>query len=370
MSTLFEETNLKNVTLRNRLVRSATWEGMCDEQGRVTPKLVEWYRALAQGGVGLIITGYACVRKDGIQMCGMMSAYRDDFATGHRQVVDAVHENGAKIFMQIVHAGGQGMSLYSGEPTVAPSVVDVEQYSEQPQELTMEQIGEIIQAFADAAARAKAWGYDGVELHGAHGYLISQFLSPLTNKRTDVYGGSQENRRRFLVETYKAVRRAVGDDFPVCVKLNAADHLEGGMDFEDGLAAAKVLDQAGVDAIEVSGGTPASREESPARSKINAPEKEAYHLEYALKYKQELDCPIICVGGFRSYEIAEHAVRKGMDFISMARPLIREPDLPNRWAKGEHDTAACISCNGCFVPGIKEGGIYCIVDKKEKEKQD
>ena len=235
--------------------------------------------------------------------------------------------------------------------------------------MTPRYITEVISAFADAARRSKAWGFDGIQLHGAHGYLINQFLSPHTNLRTDEYGGSIENRCRFMMEVYDAVRATVGPDYPVFIKLNATDFLDNGLTVEEGCYAAKKLSDAGIDAIEVSGGTSASGRKNPVRMKINAPEKEAYHLDAATQVKASVTCPVMVVGGFRSYEVAEKAVaEQGMDYIALCRPLIREPHLPKRWLDGDRSPAHCISCNRCFKPGMEEGGIYCVVEKKEKEK--
>ncbi len=224
-------------------------------------------------------------------------------------------------------------------------------------------------AFAAGARRARDWGFDAVQLHGAHGYLINQFLSPLTNRRTDGYGESIENRCRLMREVYQAVRAAVGDYFPVMIKLNAADHLEGGLEIEDAVVAARALDSIGIDAIEVSAGTPASGDCSPTRMKVNTPEKEAYHLALAERIKTVVGCPVMVVGGFRSYDVARQAIAESaLDYVALSRPLIREPDLPARWQAGGRDAARCISCNGCFKPGLEEGGIYCIIAKKEAEK--
>lgn len=369
MATLFEKTRIKGMTLRNRLVRSATWEGMCDADGRPTEKLNNCYRDLAKGGIGLIISGYTFVRPEGKQLPGKMGIQTDDFADAYRDLARTVHDNGSVVACQLVHAGGQTDSVNAGRQPLAPSAVQVDQFPEMPAELTKDEIRNIVRAFADGARRAKDWGIDAVQLHGAHGYLINQFLSPLTNRRTDEYGGSIENRSRFLIDIYREVRRAVGGDYPVLVKLNASDNLDGGLAFDDALYAARKLSEAGVDAIEVSAGTPASGEKSPARLKINEPGAEAYNLDLACRIKKEVGCPVMVVGGFRSYEVAQRAVRDaGVDYISMARPFIREPNLANRWLRGDHRPATCISCNSCFKPGIKEGGIYCVVEKKERKK--
>ena len=371
MATLFEETCINGMTLKNRMVRSATWEGMCESNGEPTDKLSDFYCTLAQGGIGLIITGYTFVHPYGKQLPGKMGIHTDEFAEAYNKMTGAVHAAGGKIAIQLVHAGGQTDSETAGCQPMAPSSVKVAQYPEMPAELTKEEINAIVTAFGKGASRAKKWGFDAVQMHGAHGYLINQFLSPLTNQRTDEYGGSIENRCRFLFEVYSAVRNAVGSDYPVMIKLNGEDNIKGGLELEDALFAAQKLSEMGIDAIEVSGGTPASGDESPARMKINIPEKEAYHLSLAQEVKKVVSCPVMVVGGIRSYEIAEKAVQEGsIDYVSMARPLIREPDLANRWLKGDRSPAKCISCNSCFMPGIKEGGIYCVAEKKEQEQEE
>lgn len=367
VTTLFETTTINNMTLANRLVRSATWEGMCGPDGRPTEKLCNCMEALARGGVGLIVTGYSYVCLEGKQNRGKMGIYTDDFADDFRQMTDAVHHSGGKIVIQLVHAGGQANSKASGLPLVAPSAVKVDQFMETPEELSTDQINGIIEAFAKSARRAKAWGFDGIQLHGAHGYLINQFLSPLTNRRNDDYGGGIDNRCRFLLDVYRSVRREVGPDFPVMIKLNAADHIDGGLQADDALAAARRLDEAGIDAIEVSAGTSASGRFNPVRMRIKKPEQEAYNLDLAHRIKSRVTCPVMVVGGVRSYEVAESAVREsGMDFVALSRPLIREPGLPRRWMHGDRRRAACISCNGCFKPAAEEGGIYCVQEKKAK----
>ncbi|MDY6850776.1 MAG: NADH:flavin oxidoreductase [Thermodesulfobacteriota bacterium] len=368
MAAIFEQTGINGLTLRNRLVRSATWEGMCEPDGRPTQGLARFYNDLAKGGVGLIISGYTFVRPEGKQLPGKMGIYTDDFEPQFKALSQAVHKAGGKIAIQMVHAGGQTDSRTIGRKPLAPSAIETPQFPEVPEELTKDEIGEIVTAFGQGAARAKAWGFDAVQMHGAHGYLINQFLSPLTNRREDEYGGSFENRSRFLLEVYTAIREASGPDFPVMIKLNSEDNVEGGLTLEDAILAAKALDAAGIDAIEVSGGTPASGEKTPVRVKINAPEKEAYHLDAALRIKKAVSCPVMVVGGFRSFEVAEKAVQDlRLDHVSMARPLIREPGLPNRWLSGDTSPARCISCNSCFGAGLKEGGIYCVAEKKERE---
>ncbi|MGC2063482.1 MAG: NADH:flavin oxidoreductase [Thermodesulfovibrionales bacterium] len=370
MKKLFETTTIKGMTLTNRFVRSATWEGMCETDGRPTTKLASCYRDLAAGGVGLIITGYTFVRPDGKQLLGKMGIHTDDFAAEMRTLTQAVHNEGGKICIQLVHAGGQTTTETAGRRPFAPSAVKVEQFPGEPQAMSKQDIDGVVAAFGDAARRAKEYEFDAVQLHAAHGYLINQFLSPLTNQRTDGYGGPVENRCRFLIEVYRRVRSEVGPDFPVFVKLNGSDNLEGGLDIGDAVHAALLLDKEKIDAIEVSGGTSASGDKGPVRTKVDKPDKEAYNLALAREIKKKVHCPIMAVGGFRSPDVINKAaIDDGMDYISMSRPFIREPRLINRWKEGDLSPARCISCNGCFRPGLKEGGIYCVVEKKEAQKR-
>lgn len=355
------------MTLNNRTVRSATWEGMCETDGRPTNKLVSCYRDLAAGGVGLLITGFAFVRPDGKQLHGKMGIHTDDFAAEMRTLTKAVHNEGGRICMQLVHAGGQTTEKVAGRRPLAPSAVKVKQFPEEPEALSKQDIDEIVTAFGNGARRAKEYEFDAVQLHAAHGYLINQFLSPLINLRTDDYGGPVENRCRFLIEVYRRVRSEVGPDFPVLVKLNGSDNLEGGLDISDAVHAARLLDKEKIDAIEVSGGTSASGKKTPERTKIDKPSREAYNLALAREIKQAVRCPIMAVGGFRSLEVINKAVIKnGIDYISMSRPFIREPRLIRRWEEGDLSPARCISCNGCFKPGFEGRGIYCVVEKGEE----
>jgi len=365
VATIFEETTIAGMALRNRLVRSATWEGMCDAGGGPTPRLENCYVDLARGGVGLIITGYAFVSPEGRQLPGQMGIHTDEFADGFERLFKAVHAAGGKIAVQLVHAGGQTDARNAGQTPLAPSAVKVDQYGGTPTELTTGDIQRIVEDFGAAAKRARAYGADAVQLHAAHGYLINQFLSPHTNKRTDGYGGDIAGRARFLMEVFRRVCTEAGAGFPVLVKLTGGDNLEGGLENSDAAEAARMLSEAGVDAIEVSGGTPASGELNPARQMIITKDQEAYNMDAASAIREAVKCPLMVVGGFRSYDVVEEAVSSGRaDYISMARPFIREPGLAARWERGERSPATCISCNGCFMPGIKEGGIYCVVDNR------
>jgi 2,4-dienoyl-CoA reductase-like NADH-dependent reductase (Old Yellow Enzyme family) len=368
MHRALDEARIGNLTLRNRLVRSATWEGMADADGLVTPRLINYLTTLAKGGVGLIITGYNAVRPDGRQLPGQQGIYNDNALPGLTRLADAVHGADGKICVQLVHAGGQTNAKAIGQSPVAPSAIQASQYTEIPQELSKSAIADIIDCFANAARISKAAGCDAVQLHGGHGYLISQFLSPLTNQRDDEYGGALTGRCRFLMETYQAVRTAVGADFPILIKLNGADNLAGGFDIDEALEVARLLDSEGIDGIEVTSGTPASKDLAPIRTGISSREQEGYNLPHAVRIKNAVSCPVGVVGGFRSFEFIDGIIRREeVDFVAMCRPFIREPALVQRWADGHETHARCISCNGCFKPGLKEGGIYCVVDKIEEE---
>lgn len=359
---LFSEASLKGVTLKNRVVRSATWEGMCDKEGKPAKRLLGMYRALCKGGIGLIITGNAYVRADGKQMAGMMGADSDTLIPAMKDLTQAVHDEGTPIFCQLVHAGGQASAKTIKTQPLAPSAVKDATSPDLPRAMTHEDIQEIVAAFGDAAKRVKLAGFDGVQLHAAHGYLVNQFLSPLTNLRQDEYGGTLENRLRFLEEIYGAVRRTVGSSYPVAVKLTAADNIQGGFTLEEAITVAQKLEEWGIDAIEVSSGTAGAGEEGPVRRQIDSPKREAYNASYAGRIKEQVKVPVIVVGGFRSMDVCETHLAKGTaDFIALSRPLVREPDLVRRWRADKTHRASCISCNGCFRPGLRENGIRCVL---------
>ena len=362
MKTIFEPTTINGLELPNRLVRSATWEGLGDPDGGVNDRLVEVYRELADGGVGLIITGYIAVRADGRQASTQLLADSDDFIPGLAKIADTVHRHGGRVVAQIVHCGGQASREATGCDPVAPSAVASPGYPEVPRELTEAGIEDIIRCFAGSAQQLKEAGYDGVQLHGAHGYLLAQFMSPVRNRRRDRWGGSLDNRTRFAREVYAAVRAEVGPDWPVMIKLNANDFLDGSTTEDDAAVLAAALGDAGVDAIEVSGGTGGSGKLGAARSKIETVADEAYFLPQAEAIRSAAPgVPLMLVGGVRSLEKMETILKAGTaDYFSMSRPLIREPDLPRRWASGDRRRADCVSCSGCFAPASRGEGIRCV----------
>lgn len=360
---LFNPFRIGSIEIPNRLVRSATWEGMCTPEGVAEPRLSDLYCDLARGGVGLIISGYAYVREDGKQLPGKMGMYRNSLLPALTALTDAVHEAEGTIFCQLVHAGGQATNKATNFQALAPSALENRLYPAVPREMTVDDINLLIDAFAEAALRARDGGFDGVQLHGAHGYLISQFLSPLTNQRQDDYGGSLENRMRFLVRVYQAVRTATGPGYPVTIKLNASDNIPGGFTIDEAVIVAKELDALGIDAIEVSSGNAASGLLGPVRQGIDTTEKEAYNAAFAKTIKEQVQAPVMVVGGLRSLPVIENMLERGAaDLFSLSRPLIREPGLVNHWHRGKNYRATCISCNGCFRPGLKGEGIRCVLD--------
>lgn len=363
MQQIFEPTEINGMELKNRLVRSATWEGLADGQGRVTDPLVRIYEDLALGGVGLIISSYMYIEVGGRQNPTQIAVDRDEMIGDLGRLARAVHERGGKLVGQIVHCGGQVTEAgVEGRQSVAPSAVDSPGYPATPRALSTGEVERIIEQFGDAAARLKEAGFDGVQLHGAHGYLLAQFLSPSRNRRDDRFGGNLESRARFAQEVYRAVRERVGDSFPTMIKLNGHDFLEGSTEEEDSTYLSRALVEAGIDAIEVSGGTPGSGKLGAARKDILLPEDEAYFLPQARAIRGFVPrVPLMLVGGLRTLATMERVLAAGdADYFSMCRPLIREPDLPARWQRGEKAGSPCVSCLKCFGPTRKGEGLRCM----------
>jgi len=353
--------------MANRFVRSATWEGMAGEDGSATPRLIETMTALAKGGVGLIISSHSYIRPEGQATPWQLGIYKDELIPGLRQMTEAVHSCGGKIIMQLAHAGNFAAEALTGQPPLVVS--DYEGLAKTPRrEITAHDIREIVASFADAARRAKSAGFDGVQIHSAHGYLLSQFLSPIFNRRRDDYGGDIRNRARVHLEVFQAIRAAVGKDYPILIKMNCRDFAKNGLSAEASVQVAGFLADAGLDGIELSGGLLTNMKLSPSRPGINSADKEAYFEEDLRTFRKEIHIPLILVGGVRSFEVAERLVEDGVaDYISMSRTFIREPDLVNRWKSGDLRKAECKSDNLCFKPGFEGQGIYCVAREREKK---
>ncbi len=354
--------------IANRFVRSATWEGLAAEDGTCTSQLTDVMVSLVRGGVGLIVTGHTYVRPEGQAGPRQLGIHNDEMVPGLTEMTKDIHESGGRIVLQMAHAGFYAATDLSEQPALAPSASP--SHSENiAKEMTGTDIEAVVEAFGLAAERAKSAGFDGVQIHAGHGYMLNEFLSPAYNLRDDEYGGSLDNRARIVLEVLKRVREGVGIEYPVLVKLNSQDYLENGLDLKDSLQIAMMLDEKGIDAIELSGGTGDSGDLMPVRPGKLPEEKEGYYRDTAKTFKDRIGVPLILVGGIRSFPVAEKLVEDGVaDYISMSRPFIREPGLVNRWKDGDREKAACVSDNQCFGPIMNGDGFYCVVDRKLKDR--
>ncbi len=326
------------VTIKNRFFKSAMSEQLSTKALLPAPSLAVLYRAWAQGGVGLITTGNVMISPDAMGEPRQVVLEQGVDLAPFEACAKAGTENGAHVWMQLNHPGKQIPNIINKKP-VAPSAIPLggglEKIFNTPRELLSQEIDTIITRFAESAALAKQAGFTGVQIHGAHGYLVSQFLSPRHNQRTDKWGGSAENRMRFVLELYKAIREAVGVDYPVGIKLNSADFMKDGFSDNESMEVVEALAAVGINLIEISGGTYESPEmmgeHSKAPVKESTQRREAYFLEYAEKVRSRVDTTLVVTGGFRSGPAMNAALQSGAtDMIGIARPLAVYPDLPNR----------------------------------------
>lgn len=366
----FQPYRLGCLELSNRFVMAPVWMGMADEKGYVTERLIRHYSEIAESGIGLIITEYAFI-KSGHQILPRMLGIGDDSQIqGLKRIVESVHEKGCKIFVQIADCGLNSDPKYNPDGSIyGPSIIELKGFTEAEamgvltnenkhvmKALTVEQIKEKVNLFGEAARRAIKAGFDGVELHAAHSYLISQFLSDLYNKRRDEYGGSLENKMRFLLEVFSEVKDNVGDH-PVSVRLNGEDGVAGGITIQETVKVAEKLEEAGCDLISVSGG-------APEKTGIVKESDEAYFSSFAKKIKSHVKTPILLTGGIRTPRVIDRLLKEGVcDLIGLARPLIAEPNLISRWRAGDLRKAKCISCNKCFYEEGLRKYVNCPVFK-------
>jgi len=353
---LFSPASIGRLEIINRLVRSATAERGADEKGIVTDEMVEMYNTAAQGGAGLIISGHSYIHPLGRTNAAMTGIHCDETIPGLRKVVKAVRRNSeAKVFLQISHAGRVTTEAVCGGIPAGPSAIPVRMSGEKARELSSDEIEELVHLYTQAVLRAQEADFNGVQLHCAHGYLISQFLSGYTNKREDKWG---QDKRLFLMRVIDEVKQAA-PDFPLIVKINSQDFVPGGVTLEEFAETCLLLERRGILAVEVSGGIPEAGNKS-TRKEINKPEKEGYFLEGSRALKSAgLKIPIIAVGGFRSLPVCEEALQHGdADLIAMCRPLITQPDLPRKWQRGENEVSRCISCNKCLTNS--QGLTHCV----------
>ncbi|MFC1798314.1 NADH:flavin oxidoreductase [Thermodesulfobacteriota bacterium] len=357
MSILFKPGNIGKLRLKNRFVRSSTAESMAGPNGEITPSMLELYEALAMGGAACIFLGHAYVDSKGQSHPKMTGMQNDSLIPGMRKLGEVVHRHDCRVFAQLNFAGAR---VQKGiVESVGPSSIPSPFSGEPIRELSDSEIRQIVAAFGNAAGRVKAAGLDGILIHGGHGYLASFFSSPLTNKREDDWGGTFENRFRFLKEVYGSIRKAVGVDYPVAIKLGIKDDIENGLSIDDGSNIAAGMAELGIDAIEISGGIP-SKGPGQQRSDIVAKEQEAYFLPYGKSVRNKTEkLPLILVGGMRSPRLMEEIINsKWVDFVSLARPFICEPDLVNKIEKGRWEPLACDRGDLCRI-GFASEGLRC-----------
>jgi 2,4-dienoyl-CoA reductase-like NADH-dependent reductase (Old Yellow Enzyme family) len=378
----FSPVQLGPVTLRNRIIKAATFEGMTRKHV-VSDRLIDYHRAVASGGVGMTTLAYCAVSEDGQGAPGEILV-RDEAVPGLAQFAEAMHEAGAGASMQLGHAGP--VAAGTGHQGLAPSRVFAPQALKFTRAATDDDLARITADFASAARRAVSAGFDAVELHFGHGYLVSSFLSPRLNRRTDSWGGSVENRARLARQIATSVREATGDRVAVLAKLNMADGVPGGLWLDDSIEVARMLESDGaLDAIVLTGGSSFEnpmylfRGEAPItemaetfppklrlgfklvakRFLVTYPFEEAYFLPYARQFRAALDMPLILLGGINKLDTVRAALTEGFEFVQMGRALLREPDLIARWQKADDHESLCIHCNKC-MPTIYRG-THCVL---------
>ncbi|SKA81660.1 2,4-dienoyl-CoA reductase [Desulfobaculum bizertense DSM 18034] len=350
---IFEKYSVNGMALKNRLIRSALWMKAAKADGHLTDEIFQTYGDLASGGVGLILTGYIFISHEEQPNPRMAGIYDDSFLEEYTQLTDMVHERGSKIAAQIVFGGSQSHHPEAPNMNIlAPSAIKNRVTGLLPKEASRAEIRRIASLFGDAAERAKKAKFDAVQIHAAHGYFLSMFLCPYYNRRNDEYNGSIHDRARIIYEVYAAIRQRVGKDFPVMIKLNFDDFMDDGegLIFDDAIEVFKHLDQLGIDMFEVS----ATNESSgkglmPARPHILKRENESYFLTETAQIAENVNAPVILMGGNRSVERMNEILNSTkIQCFSIARPLLSEPDLITRWERDEHYRPRCISCNKCW----------------------
>lgn len=370
MSLFFQNNCLAEIQLRNRSVRSATYEGMATKDGLMTPQLIDEMTKLAEGEVGLIISGHAYVSIEGQAGSLQMAVDRDECIPGITKMAKAVHYAEGRIIVQLAHAGAQA---FNGENAIGPSPIKNARGDSICRKMSIADIKNTVAAFANAALRCQKAGFDGVQIHAAHGYLLSQFISPFFNKRNDEYGGDINGRSRIIIEVLQQIKKKCGADYPVMIKINSNDFIDDGLSQEGCLKACAILEKNGIDAIEFSGGALAGSRKGfePIRKGDPKETDKVYYFEAAKEYKEKINVPLILVGGIRYYGNAEKLLIDNIcDYISLCRPLIREPSLIKHWHSGNKSRATCISCNLCMRPLMTGKSLYCVVEQRLKMKNE
>jgi 2,4-dienoyl-CoA reductase-like NADH-dependent reductase (Old Yellow Enzyme family) len=370
MKNIFDATTIGPMRLKNRLWRSATWMNMADDKGHLTDRLTNVYLKLAEGGVGNIITGYAHIMEEEQPNPGMLGIYSDDFIPEYRAFTEKIHTSGANIVMQICYGGSATSFQPENREIFGPSAVAHPLFNVVPKAMDLADIKNLITAHTQAARRVKASGFDGVQLHAAHSYLLSQFLSPYYNQRKDGYGGSIENRARIIFEILEAVRKEVGPNYPVFIKMHATDDWgDKGLLPEESLYVAKELEQRGITGIEFSGGhldVKRHTNKGPVRTKILNEKNQSYFADVTAKIAAHLSIPVISVGGHRNPDRLNRLLETtDINYFALSRPLLSEPHLPLEWMNGDKKRPRCVACGKCWAPE----GNHCILGKpKASEK--
>jgi len=386
---IFDPITINTLELNNRIFKAPTLECMATEDGAPTKQLTQFYKRVAKGGSGLMITGLSYVSKDGQAYFSENGIHDDKLIPAWKDFTDEIHEANGKIIMQITHGGRQvDPRLLIGRKAKAPSNVPNIMYFYKAQALTEDEINKIIQDFGNAAKRVKEAGFDGLQIHSSGGYLLASFLSPITNRRKDKWGGDEKGRFRFFEEIYKNVRQSVGDDYPVLAKIHLGDSMVMGHPYPSNYQAALWMGELGVDALEFAVGVlenafitfargkmPTSMADDHIKPAMRAywkttewaykplsGVKKPYFLKAAKQLKKSgLSIPLLLAGGVRRYDDIEEILADGTaDLVGMARPLLREPNLPNKWKKGDKIDSSCISCNQCTMDiGINAKPLKC-----------
>jgi len=368
---LFSPFILQGKELKNRLVFAPTTTSFATEKAEITPKLVDYYRQRAEGGVGTIIMEPGVISPRGKLTAQSMGIYSDDAIPALSGITKIFKDNGVTGFIQLAHSGPRGRASFLGEMPVSPSAVPF--FKDEPTcELTKEDIDQIVKDFVAGAVRAYQAGFDGVELHAAHGYLLSCFLSPIMNRRTDEYGGSNGNRAKIVVDIIKGIREQLGDKILISVRFNGKEYGEEGLDTGDAVELAGIFEAAGADllhvsALEVEVPSLVGAAAIPATSAPGKSHPHGYYLSYARRVKEAVKVPVIAVGKLNNPEVAERAVVEGdCDLVALGRSLIVDPSWPQK-VKSGITPDQCIYCNTCFK-GIARGGLICAVNEELKAK--
>lgn len=360
MSQLVSPLRIGSLEIKNRMAVAAMVTCYCDDDGMPTEQYIAYHEARARGGFGLIITEDYAVDPAG-RGFWCAGLWKDEQIAPHRELTERVHAAGARIFAQIYHCGRQTSAALIGTQPVAPSALPCPSMGEVPHALTLDEIHTIVGQFGDTALRAKQAGFDGVELHGAHGYLIAEFLSAYSNKRTDSYGGSLHNRLRFPLEVIADVRAKCGDDYPVSFRISADEYVIGGRDLAETIVVCQALEAAGIDLLHISAGT----YESAWAIIPPLGRPYAWLADFAAQVKQVVKIPVQVVGRIKDPDVAESILQAGKaDLISFARASLADPDLPRKYAEGHPEQIRqCIGCNqGCISILFTNQPIRCLVN--------